>query len=98
MLIVTAYSMAVKCFSTSASRAPAPPSPDESTASSSPAFSFGIASENEICTGTAPAALKASTPLASAVRMRSPFSASALVTGPFAQRPAGGHGERNSSL
>jgi hypothetical protein len=96
MLMVTAYSMAVKWRSVSMSRAPAPPSPEESTASSWPDLSWGSASVNEIATGTAPAARNASTPLASAVRMRRPRSASAESTGLLAQIPAGGHGDWKS--
>ena len=98
MLIVTAYSIAVKCRSVSISRAPAPPSPEDSTASSWPDLSWGIASANETWTGTAPAARKASTPLESAVRRRRPLSASTLSIGLCAHSPAAGHGERKSSF
>ena len=48
--------MAVKCGRISQSRAPAPPSPEDRTASISPDFSLGSASAKEICDGSAPAA------------------------------------------
>src|SRR6266702_2788839 len=83
--------MAVKWFRYSHNRWPAPPSPEESTASISPFLRRGNASAKEIWAGMAPAARKVAVPLASGVRIRRPRSASMLVTGFRAQRPAGGH-------
>ena len=97
MLIVYAYSMAVKWRRTWAMSSPAPPSPADTTASISPVLSRGSASAKEMKTGRAPADLKTRTALASDVRTRKPLSASALSMGFFAHSPAAGHGERKSS-